>query len=257
MDNNFPCKYKYTKEQLREIGNSILIGRIPKLPNNQKIIKYPELEPIRKYLDIFQKHYYGTNVLHLEKLINILLSYQDELAKIDIDFIKVLLINDLSLLCVPTENAIESLIILLDKNKIEFNQSYLTGINTIMKSISSYDKMFNHEIFKYVIEAYNTYYEYYNKQNYLDDFDNIQYNVIRFKDFIVGYTYYYSKDPSIIREFLLKFIDNYEIVINRCFLNNMNHKKDLWHTGSEINMEYADNIVNYVLSLNGNRKVIL
>ena len=119
--------------------------------------------------------------------------------------------------------------------------------------------MFDHEIFKYAAVANNTYNIYKAMPIFKEDSFYLQFNLYRFTEFIVAYAYYYSLDPSIISEFLLKFVNNYEEILAKCQVNNMNnnHNDKIDVTNQEINLDYASYIVDYVLSLNGNRKVIL
>ena len=237
-------KYHYTHEELNDICDAVLTG---------KELKYEELNPIRGYIYIFQKYYYGQDVNYLQNLINTLLLYKDKLKDISYAFLIDFL--DWSIRFIPsvTPDAVEKLIMLLDPKRKELNHSYLHCMECFIEYLStnqSKESLIEHDITKYIKTYNEVYHVIASNPIFRDISSDFQYDIVRFGIYIVSYAYYNSMEPKIIIKFMLKFFHNYESIYAKCSVNNMLDR-------GEINMDYANYIVSDVLSMDNDRKVIL
>jgi len=209
----------------------------------EKIISYPKLAYIKKYLFLFQKYYFKNDVRFLEQFINFLFQYKRDLDKIDTEFLGLLINTDLLNYTVPTEYIMDDLIVLIDKHRKDFSKTFIDASKTVANAVDEYfGVFFNQDFYKYYSE-----YSAISREVYESSWESYQMG-----KFIFAYAYYFEKDPSIIREFYTRFMNNYNDVLDHFKINKLIDK----HGDIDV-VKYGNYLIEYVFSLDDQKRKVI
>ena len=223
-----------------------------------------DVDLVSKYLEIYDKHYLKGNkdINEISYIVNVLNTYKDKLSTLNESFIEKMLDTEINNSSIKERFGIDELIIILDKNKLDFNNRYCFMIQNILTSLLYSKEEINNEELnqisynyiqtRYGFEAYIS--ESYEFRSFIKEIEkNCGYSfknyLFDFLTFVGAYIYYNSLDPELLRDLSIIFMCHYDEVIDILKINGFGFYDN-------IDNDYMTILVNLILSKGFNSHVI-